>query len=101
LPEGYYDYNTGNYVKYQNTSDLYNGFSNISGLIFGHNVWESYQSPDNVSMKAEDFINDFPFIKQKMNKLELADAVMRLQQTGKSKRRVIFKSESADREFAL
>ncbi len=85
LPEGYYDYNTGNFVKYQNTSDLYNGFSNISGLIFGHNVWESYQSPDNISMKTEDFINEFPFIKQNMNKLELADAVLKLKQTGKSK----------------
>ncbi len=85
LPEGHYDYESGNYIKYQDTSGMYNGFRNISGLIFGHNVWESYQSPDNISMKAENFVNEFPFIKQNMNKLELADAVLKLQKTGNAK----------------
>jgi len=85
LPEGYYDYNSGNYIKYTNTAEMYNGFSNISGLVFGHNIWESYQSPENVSMKAESFVNEFPFIKNKMNKLEIADAVLNLKKTGAGK----------------
>lgn len=85
LPEEYYDYNSGNYVKYTNTSEMYNGFGNISGLIFGHNVWESYQSPENQSMKAESFVNEFPFIKNKMNKLEIAEAVLQLKKAGSEK----------------
>ena len=64
--------------------DNYNGFKNISSLIFGHNVWESYESADNISMKAED-ISLFPFIKEKMNKLELAKALLDLQKIGEGK----------------
>ncbi len=84
LPEGYYDQDY-NYVKYTDTSGMYNGFENISALVFGHNVWESYQSPENTSMKAEPFANEFDFIKPKMNKLELANAALQLQNLGKSK----------------
>lgn len=64
-------------VPHQYTSDEYNGFRNISNLVFGHNVWESFESSDNVSMAAEDYAQ-FPFIKQNMNKLELADALIQL-----------------------
>lgn len=55
----------------------YNGFKNISSLVFGHNVWESFESADTESMKAEDY-TAFPFIKSSMNKLELADASIQL-----------------------
>ena len=60
---------------------IYNGFENISDLVFGHNVWESFQSPKNISMKAED-TSSFPFVKKNMNKLELADALLKLQKIG-------------------
>ncbi|SDQ33738.1 hypothetical protein SAMN05421664_1208 [Chryseobacterium soldanellicola] len=59
----------------------YNGFRNISNLIFGHNVWESFGSADNESMEAEDY-SQFPFIKNSMNKLELADALIQLKKIG-------------------
>ena len=59
----------------------YNGYNNISSLVFGHNIWESYESPENVSMKAAN-LSDFPFIKSKMTKLELADALLQLQKIG-------------------
>lgn len=59
----------------------YDGFKNISSLVFGHNIWESFQSPAEVSMKAEDF-STFPFIKTKMNKLELVDAAIQLKKIG-------------------
>ncbi|WP_419868978.1 hypothetical protein [Chryseobacterium sp. CT-SW4] len=59
----------------------YNGFKNISDLIFGYNVWESFQSEANVSMKAEDY-SAFPFIKKTMSKLELADALIQLKKIG-------------------
>lgn len=62
-----------NYFK-----DRYDGYNNISSLVFGHNVWESFESKPEISMKAED-LSYFPFIKQKMNKLELAEALIKLE----------------------
>ncbi|WP_417430908.1 hypothetical protein [Halpernia sp.] len=57
--------------------DEYDGFHNISSLVFGHNVWESFGSPEKVSMKAAN-TKDFPFIKNKMNKLELSQIAVQL-----------------------
>lgn len=68
----------------QYASSEYNGFNNISSLVFGHNVWESYQSPDTESMKSEGY-TDFPFIKNNMNKLELTDALIQLKKIGNGK----------------
>ncbi|MBL3546969.1 hypothetical protein [Chryseobacterium sp. KMC2] len=65
----------------QYTPTEYNGFDNISNLVFGHNVWESFQSSDAESMKAENY-TDFPFIKSSMNKLELADVLIQLKKIG-------------------
>jgi hypothetical protein len=59
----------------------YNGFRDISNLVFGHNVWESFGSPETESMEAEDY-SAFPFIKASMNKLELADALIQLKKIG-------------------
>ncbi|MBB4806521.1 hypothetical protein HNP38_001817 [Chryseobacterium defluvii] len=64
-------------VPHQYTAGEYNGFRNISSLIFGHNVWESFESSDDISMAAEDY-SQFPFIKSSMNKLEIADALIQL-----------------------
>ncbi|MCJ7934423.1 MAG: hypothetical protein MUW56_12495 [Chryseobacterium sp.] len=65
----------------QYASSEYNGFNNISSLVFGHNVWESFESPDTESMKAENY-SDFPFIKNNMNKLELTDILIQLKKIG-------------------
>lgn len=65
-------------IKYGNS---YNGFNHISSLIFGHNVWESFESPENQSMEAEN-LTSFPFIKNDMNKLDLAEAVIQLKKIG-------------------
>ncbi|MEI7488351.1 MAG: hypothetical protein WCJ72_13270 [Chryseobacterium sp.] len=62
----------------------YDGFKNVSNLIFGHNVWESFESADNMSMEAEDY-SAFPFIKNSMNKLELSDALIQLKKIGSGK----------------
>ncbi|KPH11385.1 hypothetical protein [Chryseobacterium sp. ERMR1:04] len=62
----------------------YNGFNNIPNLVFGHNVWESFQSDDATSMKIEDY-TPFPFIKTDMNKLELVDALIQLKTIGNGK----------------
>ncbi len=64
-------------------TDEYDGFHNISSLVFGHNVWVSYDSPETISMKSENF--SFPFIKDKMNKLELSQVLITLQQLAKGK----------------
>jgi len=85
LPEGYWNNDTGKYEEYKDTTALYNGFKNISGLIFGHNVWVSYLSPENISMEAESFTGEFAFIKNTMNKLELADAILQLKKTAGGK----------------
>ena len=62
----------------------YNGFNNISSLIFGHNVWESFGSAADESMKAEN-TSQFSFIKTNMNKLELAETLIQLQKIGSGK----------------
>ena len=59
----------------------YDGYDNISSLVFGHNVWESFGSPEAESMKAESY-TDFPFIKDNMNKLTLCDALIQLKKIG-------------------
>lgn len=69
-------------LKYSKSS--YNGFRNIPSFIFGHNVWESFRSPDAKSMKAED-LKAFPFIKPMMNKLELTEALIQLKKIGEQK----------------
>ncbi|WP_027387223.1 hypothetical protein [Chryseobacterium gregarium] len=65
----------------QYTATAYNGFNNIPDLVFGHNVWESYQSSSEESMKKEDY-TAFPFIRPAMNKLQLTDVVLQLKQIG-------------------
>lgn len=84
--ENYERYNpeTGNYEKLVYNGSNYDGYHNIPNLVFGHNVWESFQSSDEQSMKAEDY-SAFPFIKTKMNKLELADALVQLKKIGTGK----------------
>ena len=62
----------------------YNGFNNISSLIFGHNVWESFGSKQEESMKAEN-TSAFNFIKSKMKKIELAEALIQLQKNDAGK----------------
>ena len=85
LSEGIYDYNTGEYVKIADPSKVYNGFNNISSLIFGHNHLVSYGSPENEMMKAEQFVPEFPFIKANMNKLELSSALLQLKKVAAGK----------------
>ncbi|WP_089745168.1 hypothetical protein [Chryseobacterium taihuense] len=79
-----YNPKTGNYEKLVYNGEIYDGFNNIPNLVFGHNVWESFQSSDAESMKAEDY-SAFTFIKSKMNKLELADALIQLKKIGNGK----------------
>jgi len=87
IPRGDYErYNaqTGTYEKLVYDGTNYDGFNNIPNLVLGHNVWESFQSPESQSMKAEDY-TAFSFIKPKMNKAELADALIQLKKIGNGK----------------
>ncbi|MDF2934578.1 MAG: hypothetical protein K0R36_3909 [Chryseobacterium sp.] len=87
IPRGDYEtYNpkTNKYEKLVYDGTNYDGFKNIPNLIFGHNVWESFQSSDAESMRAEDYFA-FPFIKPTMNKLELSEALVQLKKTGNGK----------------
>lgn len=79
-----YNSETEKYEKFVYNGENYDGYNNIPNLVFGHNVWESFQSPETKSMKPEDY-SAFPFIKPKMNKLELADAMIQLQKIGTGK----------------
>ena len=78
----YYDYEKGEYVKISDTSELYDGYKNISSLIFGHNFWECYTCEPEKTMVAENFVSEFPFINKKMNKYELADVLSQLKKIG-------------------
>lgn len=86
IPRREYIYNDSSYTiiikKYG--KDQYNGFNNISSLVFGHNVWESFQSAPEISMDEAD-VSSFSFIKNRMNKAELADALIQLANIGKNK----------------
>ncbi|PZU01363.1 MAG: hypothetical protein DI622_21660, partial [Chryseobacterium sp.] len=84
--EDYEKYNpsTGKYEKLVYTGTNYDGFNNIPDYVFGHNVWESFESPDDQSMENENY-TAFPFIKPKMNKLQLADALIQLKKIGNGK----------------
>jgi len=84
IPRSEWNYDAKKQTPLKYTSDVYNGFNHISDLVFGHNVWESYQSSEEESMEKEDY-SQFPFIKPTMNKLELADALIQLKKIGTGK----------------
>lgn len=84
IPRSDWNYEEKKVTALKYAPDAYNGFSNISDLVFGHNAWESYQSSPQESMRKEDY-SAFPFIKPTMNKLELADAVIQLKKIGNGK----------------
>ncbi len=92
--ENYEIYNpkTGNYEKQVYNGQNYDGFNNIPDLVFGHNVWESFQSSDRESMQAEDY-TAFTFIKTKMNKVELAEALIQLEKIGNGKNQISAKAD--------
>ncbi|WP_407403466.1 hypothetical protein [Chryseobacterium sp.] len=79
-----YNEKTKTYDKVVYTGQNYDGYHNISNLVFGYNVWESFESNEQVSMKAGDY-SAFPFIRPLMNKLELADAILQLKKIGNGK----------------
>jgi hypothetical protein len=84
IPRSEWNYDAKKETSLQYSGTAYNGFNNISDLIFGHNVWESYQSAPEESMEKEDY-SQFPFIKPTMNKLQLADALLQLKKIGTGK----------------
>ncbi len=84
IPRADWNYDAKKAVPIQYPATAYNGFNNISDLVFGHNVWESFQSTPEESMKKENY-SQFPFIKPAMNKLELADALLQLKRIGSGK----------------
>ncbi|WP_312902494.1 hypothetical protein [Chryseobacterium taichungense] len=84
IPRSEWNYDDKKVTPLKYAAGAYNGFSNISDLVFGHNVWESYQSSPEESMKKEDY-SAFPFIKPTMNKLELTDALIQLKKIGAGK----------------
>lgn len=69
---------------YKYKKGVYNGFSNISSNIFGYNQKVCYNCPEESVVKT-DYLNEFPFIKQKMNKRELTDALIELNEIGEKK----------------
>ncbi|MFC6269225.1 hypothetical protein [Frigoriflavimonas asaccharolytica] len=93
IPRTVYHWNeesrTSSMMKFD--KNQYDGFKNISNLIFGHNIWESFGSAANESMKAEN-TKDFPFIKNSMTKLELANAAIQLENTGKGNSEIAAKA---------
>ena len=56
--------------------------SDIPNLIFGYNRIESFESPENEVMRI-DYADDFPAVKSRMNKKELTEVLIQLQNTAK------------------
>lgn len=84
IPRAEWNYDTKKAMPTQYPAGAYNGFNNISDFVFGHNVWESFQSTPEESMKKDNY-SGFAFIKPVMNKLELADALLQLKRIGSGK----------------
>ncbi|WP_295223155.1 hypothetical protein [uncultured Chryseobacterium sp.] len=84
IPRTDWNYDAKKLMPTQYPAAAYNGFNNISDLVFGYNVWESFQSTPEESMKKEDY-TPFLFIKPTMNKLQLADALLQLKRIGSGK----------------
>ncbi len=81
IPRSEWNYDQKKITPLQYAVTAYNGYANIPDLVFGHNVWESYQSSPEESMKKEDYAV-FPFIKPIMNKFQLSDVLLQLKQIG-------------------
>ena len=52
--------------------------TNVPDLVFGYNRIESFNSPENEVMRA-DYLNEFPFIANHMNKKQLTEALIQIQ----------------------
>ncbi|MBW7870047.1 MAG: hypothetical protein H3C39_03180 [Flavobacteriia bacterium] len=66
------------------SNEVYNGFSNIPDAVFGYNRIECFECPLELVMNTE-FTEDFPLIKKKMNKKELTEALIQLDEAAKKK----------------
>ena len=60
----------------------YNWYSGISNGIFGYNKIECFNCPEN-EVISKPYVSEFTFIKPKMNKLELTDAIVQLVEIAK------------------
>ena len=56
----------------------------MSRRLFGHNI-EVYYSGDEKDILRDDYIGDFPFLRDNMSELEVTDALMQLQKLGDKK----------------
>lgn len=70
----YYDYYSDNTVT---LTGQYDGYKNISSRIFGYNKIECFNCEVEEVMETP-YLNEFKFIKNKMNKLELTTALIEL-----------------------
>lgn len=85
IKRDYYGYDeNGNDIKTL-PNGSYDGFNDISKLVFGHNKWESFGSAEDETMIPEPFVNDFTFIKDNMNKIELCNIALELQKIASGK----------------
>lgn len=75
IPQKFYPEST-DYNSDQNINS-YDGFSGISNGVFGYNIKECFECPEN-EMMINSYLKDFDFIKKEMNKLELTDALTQL-----------------------
>ena len=60
----------------------YNWYSGISNGIFGYNKIECFNCPES-QVIVKPYVNEFKFIKPKMNKLELTEAIIELSELAK------------------
>lgn len=64
------------------SNNQYNWYSGISNGIFGYNKIECFNCPES-EVIVKPYLNEFSFIKNNMNKLELTEALMQLEDLAK------------------
>ena len=80
---GYISY-ISTWEGYQEVDDQnhYHGFNNVSADVFGYNKIECFNCTEDYVM-GSDYLSEFKYIKPRMNKKELVEALIRLQKASK------------------
>lgn len=85
-----YVYNMGTVKRRKFDTDEYNGYSNIPNLVFGTNRIVCFSCDDIVETH---YLKNFAFIKTKMNKRQLTDALIKLDEIAQRKTEMSAKAD--------
>ncbi len=79
--KGYPNYD---YMGNSLDEDSFDGYRNISSLVFGHNIRYHLILSAEEALEHEEFIGEFPFIQPVMNKYDISQALLELKKIAES-----------------